>query len=132
MNQPECSAEENVVRAITSAHWDAKTNRYSSDLFKGAGTSVSRLAISTLDELFRIFHLQLDKLPDRVVTSAGEINIGRLQDIGRNYTPPIELTVVPKPIHENIAHAEVPQKISRGLALKIIAALTIHEDAAGS
>jgi len=92
MNQPDCSPEENVVRAITSAHWDANANRYSSDLFKGAGTSVSRLAISTLDELFRIFHLQLDKLPDRVVISAGEINIGQLQDIGRNYTPPIELS----------------------------------------
>jgi len=61
MNQTECSSEESIVRAITSAHWDAVKNRYSSDLFKGEGTSVSRLAISTLEELFHIFHLQLDE-----------------------------------------------------------------------
>lgn len=128
MSQTECSPEENIVRAITSAHWDAKKNRYSSDLFKGEGISVSRLTISSLEELFRIFHLQLDKPPNRMVTSAGEINVGRLQSIGRNYTPSAELTVVPEPAAENPAHAEIPQKISRGLAFKIIEALIIHED----
>ena len=128
MSQTECPPEENIVRAITSAHWDANKNRYSSDLFKGKGTSVSRLAISSLEELFRIFHLQLDKSPNRIVTSAGEVNVGQLQSIGRNYTPPAELTVVPKPTAEDLAHAEIPQRISRGLAFKIIGALIIHED----
>lgn len=128
MSQSKCPPEENIVRAITSAHWDAKKNRYSSDLFKGEGTSVSRLAISSLEELFRIFHHQLDKPPNKIVTSAGEINVGQLQSIGRSYTPPTELTVVPRPTPENPAHAEIPQKISRGLAFKIINALVIHAD----
>lgn len=128
MNQTKCPPEEDVARAITSAHWDANKNRFSSDLFKGEGTSVSRLAISGLGELFRIFHLQLNKPPDRVVIGVGEINVGQLQGLGRNHTQPIELTVVPKPTPENLAHAEIPQKISRGLAFKIIEALTIHED----
>ncbi len=134
MNQTECSPQENIVRAIISApaHWDAKNNRYSSGLFKGEGTSVSRLAISTLEELFRVFHLHLDKPPDWIVIGAGEINVGQLKNIGRNHTPPVELAVVPQPIPENPAHAEIPQKISRGLALKIIEALTIHEDTSGS
>lgn len=46
MNKTECPPEEDVARAITSAHWDANKNRFSSDLFKGEGISVSRLAIS--------------------------------------------------------------------------------------
>lgn len=128
MNHSECLREENIVRAITSADWDAKNNRYSSDLFKGERKSVSRLSILALEELFRIFHRQLDKLPDKIVVKAGEINVGHLQNIGRNHSSPVVLTVVPDPIPDNPAHAEIPQKISRGLALKIIAALILHED----
>jgi hypothetical protein len=36
MNRPECADDEDVVRAITTAHWDPEAGRISSSLFKGA------------------------------------------------------------------------------------------------
>lgn len=102
----------------------------SSSLFKGSGISVSRLAILGMIELFAIFHEELDSPPrNRFVVGGGEINIGRLQEIGRNYEPrPTELTVEEDPTERNPAHAEIPEDISKGLALVLIKALTLHRD----
>jgi len=52
--------------------------------------------------------------------------VGHLQQIGRNYKDPIQLTVEPKPEDWNRAHAEIPQKITKGLSRKIVEALKIH------
>ena len=118
-----CPPEENVLRAIQTAHFDPERNRYSSALFKGSSTSVSRLSISSIDELFAVFHRELD-----CVIAAGEINVGTLQEIGRNFQSPVELTVLENPTDSNPAHAVIPQKISKGLARAIIRALRIHFD----
>src|SRR2546421_8503993 len=128
MPRLECPPEENILRAIHTAHWDERRNRWSSSLFKGSGISVSRLSILGLAELFAIFHRELDSPPkNRFVTGGGEINIRRLQEVGRNYqNKPTELTVEEVPTETNPAHAEIPQDISKGLALEIIRALIIH------
>jgi hypothetical protein len=38
----------------------------------------------------------------------------------------VELTVEPKPEDWNLAHAEIPQHITRGLANKILPELQLH------
>jgi len=83
-----------------------------------------------MTELFAIFHLELDSPPiKRSVKAGGEINIERLQQVGRGYRHnPTELTVEEAPTETNPAHAEIPQNISKGLAFEIIRALTIHPD----
>ncbi len=129
--------EENIVRAIHFAWWDIEADRKSSSIFKGENISVSRLAILSLIELFPIFHRQLDTSPNGKIVGAGEINVGNLQNIGREFVEnPTEITVEEDPtkenpekrVVENPAHAEIPQKISRGLANKIIKELIFHKD----
>lgn len=126
----ECLPDENIVRAILSSHWDPKHERFSSDLFRGPGISVSRLVILCLEKLFAIFHNELDKpnlSPPNIVEWAGEINVGLLQKVGLEHKPnPTNITVIPKPTEPNPAHAEIPQKLSKGLAKSIIKALKIH------
>src|SRR5258705_12366203 len=125
-----CRPEENILRAIHTAHWDQSKGRFSSELFKGRCTSVSRLSILSLNELFRIFHNELDSPPkNRSVFAAGEINIGRLQEIGLGFAAnPTNLTVEEDPTEANPAHAVIPEKISKGLAMKIIRALIVHRE----
>lgn len=129
MPRPECPPEENVLRAILTAHRDEHKDSWSSSLFKGSETSVSRLSILGITELFEIFHQELDSPPKRQVIGGGEINIGRLQEIGRGYEHKrTELSVEEDPTVTNPAHAFIPQYISRGLAFEIIRALTVHRD----
>ena len=128
MPRPEVSPEENIVRAIHSAHWDIQTGRGSSQIFKGENISVTRLKILDLPVLFIIFHRQLDTSPNGMIVGAGEINVGRLQEIGRNFENPTELTVEEDILDDNAAHAEIPQKISRGLSKRIVTNLIFHQD----
>lgn len=121
MPRPECSREEDILRAVCEAHWDGK--RFDTDLFANKGVSVSRLAIATFQEICAIFRNTI-KAP--VVTTA-EINVGHLQDIGNSHEPPKTLTVEVDPLEDNHAHAEIPQRISPGLAKKIINALKLRE-----
>ena len=137
MIRSQISPEENIVRAIHHTWWDIKDGRKSSSIFKGEHISVSRLAILNLRELFPIFHRQLDTSPSGTIIGAGEINVGQLQKIGREFLEkPTEITVEEDPtkedaekgLIENPAHAEIPQKISRGLAKRIIKELVFHKD----
>ncbi|MGH9930524.1 MAG: hypothetical protein ACREA9_15035 [Pyrinomonadaceae bacterium] len=129
MPRPECSPQENILRAIHEAFWDLTRDRKSSSIFKGTDISVSRLSILGLNELFAIFHRKLDGSPNGRIVAGGEINIGNLQRIGREFIPNrTELAVEEDPEPDNRAHAVIPQKISPGLAKTIIEALIIHED----
>jgi hypothetical protein len=129
MPRRNCPPEENVLRAIHSAHWDRNADRKSSSIFKGRDISVSRLSILGVEDLFAIFHRKLDESPNGRIVAAGEINVGSLQKIGRGYEPlPTEITVEEDPEDDNLAHALIPQRISQGLAKVIIANLTIHDD----
>jgi hypothetical protein len=117
-------AAENVVRAICSDKWDGE--RLAPSLFVGAGTSVSRLAVVSLEEHWDMFRGYIQKPPQRMLELIGEINVGALQSIGQSHQPPTALTVEPKPEDWNRAHAEIPEKITRGLANRILPALTLH------
>jgi hypothetical protein len=132
----ECLPNENVVRALRSSDWDPKHNRFSSDLFIGPDTSVSRLAILTLKRLFKIFHRDLDryeKIPPWIVKWAGEINVGRLDAIGKNHkAKPTKIIVKPDPLSYNPAHGIIPGKLSKGLSKAIIKELVIHNDSASN
>jgi hypothetical protein len=128
MNRPVCSRNEDVVRALCDSHWDERQNRFSSALFRGPNTSVSRLAILKLETIFEIFHRDLDKPPKSKVILAGEINVGKLQDIGKAHVSPNSITVEVAPLLCNPAHAEIPEKLPRSLALKIIEQLIKHKD----
>jgi len=127
MSRPVCSRNEDVVRALCDSHWDQRQNRFSSGLFRGPNISVSRLAILHLETIFEIFHRDLDN-PQSKVILAGEINVGKLQDIGKSHGPPISIIVEITPSLFNPAHAEIPQKLPRSLTLKIIDQLIPHKD----
>jgi hypothetical protein len=116
--------DENIVRAICTDKWDGQ--RLAPSLFVGAGTSVSRLAITSLEEHWDLFRQYVQRPPERMLAMLGEIGIGKLQAIGRAHVPVTELTVEPAPEDWNPAHAEIPQKISRGLANKILPELIRH------
>lgn len=118
------AAEEEFVRAICTDKWDGM--RAAPSLFTGQDVSVSRLAITPLSEHWDMFRNHLEKPPERRLERIGEINVGRLQRIGQDYKKPIGLTVEPKPEDWNPAHAEIPQKITRGLANQIVNALKLH------
>ena len=115
---------EDIVRAILTEKWDGQ--RASPSLFRGENVSVSRLALVPLADHWDIFRMRLENPPERRLERIGEINVGQLQQIGRDYKDPIELTVEPKPEDWNRAHAEIPQKITKGLSRKIVNALTLH------
>lgn len=135
MNGQQCLPTENIVRAIRSSDWDEGKARWSSDLFRGPDTSVSRLAILPLPEIFRIFFADLHHPPLHRVLKVGEINIGNLQQIGQAHVKnrPISITVVADPVHgdkrytDNPAHALVKQKLPRLLALAIITKCSLHD-----
>lgn len=115
---------EHIVRAICSDKWDGE--RLSPSLFVGENTSVSRLALIPLEDHWDMFRSYVQRPPQRILQMMGEINVGMLQEIGRAHAPPSDLTVEPKPEDWNSAHAEIPQKISRGLANRILPALKLH------
>jgi len=126
------SPEEDILRAICTDKIDEGV--ISPSLFKGSHTSVSRPAIIPLEDHWSVFRSGVQKPPERMLEMIGSINIGHLQEIGRNYCigpdkkpMPVELTVEPAPEDWNPAHAEIPESISRGLANKIVAALTFHK-----
>lgn len=125
--------EEDIVRAICTDKWDGE--RISPSLFTGSNISVSRLAIIPLFDHWEMFRGHVQKPPERLLALIGEINVGTLQELGLTHEPQTELTVEPKPDDWNPAHAEIPQKIGRGLANRILEKLTIHhppsDEAAG-
>ncbi|HEX8673823.1 MAG TPA: hypothetical protein VF710_18140 [Longimicrobium sp.] len=126
MPRRECDRSENIVRAVTTAHWDEVEGRIRSSLFVGQDISVSRLAVLGLADLFEIFRLELGP-PPRIGLAAAEINIGVLQDIGHRYTQAVHLTVEEAPLPKNPAHAEIPQRITKGLSKQIIRHLEMRK-----
>ena len=115
---------EDIVRAVCTDKWDGE--RLAPSLFAGMNISVGRLALLSLEDHWDLFRRHARKPPQRHLELIAEINVGKLQDIGANHEPPIALTAEPKPEDWNPAHAEIPQRITRGLANRILPALILH------
>lgn len=115
---------EDIVRAVCTDKWDGA--RLSPSLFAGTAISVSRLSLASLEEHWTLFRTHVQKPPERRLELIAEINTGKLQALGLTQIPPVTLTVEPKPEDWNPAHAEIPQKITRGLANKILPELKLH------
>lgn len=115
---------EDVVRAVCTDKWDGE--RLSPSLFVGQNISVSRLAITPLADHWDLFRQYVEDPPERRLELIAQIQVGRLQSIGKAWNPPVALTVEAKPEEWNPAHAEIPQRITRGLANKILPALQRH------
>ena len=120
------NSEEDIVRAICTDKWDGE--RIAPSLFTCGDVSVSRLAIIPLEDHWEMFRQHVQKPPERLLKLIGEINVGNLQQIGRNCILRTELTVEPDPVDWNPAHAIIPQKITKGLANQIIRTLKLHSD----
>ncbi len=116
---------EDIVRAVCTDKWDGE--RLSPSLFVGKDISVSRLAITPLADHWDLFRQYVQKPPERRLELIAEINVGHLQEIGRAQNPAVALTVEPKPLDWHPAHAEIPQRITRGLANKILPELKLHQ-----
>lgn len=115
---------EDILRAVCSDKWDGE--RLSPSLFVGEHISVSRPALISLPDHWDLFRQYVQKPPERRLELIAEINVGLLQSIGREHNPPVALTVEPKPVDWNPAHAEIPQRINRGLANRILPQLKLH------
>ena len=123
----QCSPDETLLRAIIQADWDSKRDRWSSDLFKGERTSVSRLNVRSFAVTVAIFQRDFNQRRGGPVIAVGEISVEKLQAVAISFSDnPTILTVVAKPLDANPGHAEIPQKISRGLAFRIIKALMLR------
>jgi len=116
--------EEDIVRAVCSDKWDGQ--RLSPSLFVGQNTSVSRLAVIPLTDHWDIFRKHVQKPSARTLERIAEINVGVLQETARIHSD-LELTVEPSPLDWNPAHADIPQKITRGLANAILKELKLHK-----
>lgn len=118
------SDEEEIVRAICTDKWDGE--RIAPSAFTGPDTSVSRLAITPLEEHWEVFRRGVEKPPERLLERIAQIAVGRLSDIGRTHKPTAAITVEADPVDWNPAHAIIPGKRSRGLANRIRDAVAIH------
>jgi len=76
--------------------------------------------------LIEIFRRDLTSPPEKLLKGIGEINIGELQSIGAAADPPVSITVEEAPLPDNPAHAEIPQKLSKGISKRIVERLTWH------
>jgi hypothetical protein len=120
---------EEIVRAVCTDKWDGE--RIAPSAFMGPDTSVSRLAITPLDEHWELFLREVEKPPERLLEVIAQIGVGRLGEIGRAYSPPVTITVEAEPVESNPAHAVIPGKRSRGLANCIKDAVIVHRPPAG-
>lgn len=126
--------EEDIVRAVCTDKWDGQ--RLSPSWIATRQASVSRLALTPLEDHWEMFRNHVQKPPERILVLIGEINLGRLQQIARAYEKaPVDLPVEPMPLDWNPAHAVIPEseRITKGLASQIIKEVTLHhEPGAGS
>ena len=117
------------MRGILRAHWDEEKGEYTSSLFRGPNTSVSRLRIFPKERIIDIFKADFDAHIDGPVIGTGEIVIADLIKLGKEYKDgkgkprPQLVTVIPKPTATNDSHAEVVEEFTRGFARKVIVAL---------
>lgn len=121
--------DEQIAKAICLDKYDPATGEISPSLFKGSGSSVSRLAICDLTDTWVLFRSRVERPPDRTLERIGTIQVGDLEKIGREFRDnPTDLTVIEVPLEEYPSHAEIPEKISRGLSNVLVRNLQVHQE----
>ena len=101
----------------------------SASLFKRTDTSVSRLAITPLEDTWALFRSHVEKPPERILELIGTMNVGKFVKIGAEFKAnPTELSVEADPLEDYESHAVIPQKISRGVANQIKNELELHRE----
>jgi hypothetical protein len=122
-------ATEDIAKAICSDKFDAVSGEVSASLFKGSGSSVSRLSLCPLEETWEMFRQRVEKPPLRILERIGVINVGHLVEVGQNFeNNPTTLTVEAVPLEGYLSHAEIAQKISRGLSNEIVKHLNLKQE----
>lgn len=122
-------ASEDIAKAICSDKFDVATGEVSASLFKGSGSSVSRLSLCPLEETWDLFRFRVEKPPQRTLERIGVIKVGRLEEIGRDFKDnPTLLTAEAVPLEGYLSHAEIPQKITRGLSNEIVKNLILKHE----
>lgn len=113
-----CPEHEEIVRALRPTDYDERHGRYSSAVFKGTRISVGRLAVLPFERLWSIFCAEIGTT-ENPVTKCGQINVGKLQELGAKTLRTLYVTFCPT--STNPAHAEIcGDAISRGLAKTIV------------
>lgn len=118
-----CPSDEDIVRMIHKASWDARHKRLTLSFFKEEpNNSVSRLKIKTLPELYSIFRKY--KGWDKNLVGSGSINIAMFQEIA----DPETITVVPNESASNKAHAIILEVVSMSTTDRLVKSgkLAIH------
>jgi hypothetical protein len=133
-NRDFCDHEEKILRAIVQEWWDASKNRYHTDVFAQKNLSVSRLKISSMDELVEHFYRDIHKPPRRILFKAFEFEIGAFKKESSTYMEnnksikkKKDFKVFVDPLENNPAHALVCPNISEGLANYLLKNLSIIE-----
>lgn len=118
-----CDDSENVLHAVLEADWDR--GRMSLGLLEGKNKSVSRLSVYSQDEIFAIFHRDLD-LPSRSpVVAALEWNVKEITDVSRQFFKDTKQKKDPLKVRidiqcTNAAHAEIDGKVTGGLSKQLV------------
>ena len=110
-----CENQEIIIRGITETLWDPTHNRVSSSAFRNPNTSVSRELVLSRKDLEAIFVRDVHK-PSNQLMGVMPMGVGELKGVCVS----INLEIIQKPLQSNLAHAEIVQGLSRGLALKVI------------
>jgi len=135
--------EEDVVIALHPPRWDFTLNRGTKSIFEKPNTSVSRLAISHLDEILACFKRTIQG-GNVDLKGYGTIKVEKIKAIGAAATNPIdfEVTIDPvKPSTEdpigNPAHAElipfssgrkeIKARVSDGVCKSLATALDVTQ-----
>jgi hypothetical protein len=124
--RPDCVDAEDIVKCVLSPH--IVDGEVSHSLFRGKGSSYSRLKIYPLKKILRVFWRDLHNPPKDLMTGYMVLNVGRIRAIGaahksKDKKDGIAIRVIPVPLlkyfRRNKAHAETHPKISDSLAKKI-------------
>ena len=118
--------DEEIVRAICTDKYDE--GRIAPSIFdKRGNTSVSRLEIIPLVEHWDLFRQHVQKPPEALFELIDQINVGRMQELGRSHIAPTELTVESDPVElERCSCADSPKDIARIGNAADQSALTLH------
>jgi hypothetical protein len=126
MSRPACGDDEDLVRGITSAHY--QDGVVTGKFFAGKAVSVNRLVITDLTTSLEIFERELSD-PEKGVSLQAYTTfkhkalkdktaeyVAANKDMAKDFQVVVEQAPINDPGHENPGHAEVMPRVPGGLA----------------